>query len=461
MITSTCISSAGENFFPGQTCGSITACTSAVPIITGCCEPPVEVSGSCQREVTPEGCMLPGSTFHKYKNCNIIPACVARESSAGGVTITTTIVEPTKPAIEFTPEIPLPNFLGGPITGTTFAQYLRAVFIYFIGAICILAVVMVTYGGVKWVAAAGNAARINDAREVINNAIIGLVIALTSWLLLSTIDPRLRQFEGIGIKPISGILLDFYETLQKDVGVTYQCLSQIVSSDPDFVCRDCTGSADCQTKCAKKFNSWINKAARDYKVDPMLMKAIMQAESPKIGITPKPGTKAQFGQYFGAYYSGPTFKNSNGKYASSAHGIVQFTAGTLLLALPRVNGGVMPSVCNKKEAELIGADKGLIRECADWLDANLEKQIRMQAAHIDWLSTKCHAGDSLTQIAGAYKQGQGYCLNPTALSKSAMADAEAYAREVQKNYYDQCHKSKSITEEERPGPSITDPTLKM
>lgn len=102
--------------------------------------------------------------------------------------------------IRFTPEITIPNFGGNgevTVTGQTIAEYIRAVFIYFIWGVGILAVVMITYGGVRWVAAAGNAARINDARETVNNAIIGLIIALTSVLLLNIINPNLTKFVGL------------------------------------------------------------------------------------------------------------------------------------------------------------------------------------------------------------------------------------------------------------------------
>ncbi len=102
--------------------------------------------------------------------------------------------------IRFTPEVVIPNFGGNgeiTVTGQTIAQYIRAVFIYFIWGVGILATVMIVYGGVRWVAAAGNAARINDARETVNNAIIGLIIALTSVLLLNIINPDLTRFKGL------------------------------------------------------------------------------------------------------------------------------------------------------------------------------------------------------------------------------------------------------------------------
>jgi len=110
----------------------------------------------------------------------------------------TTTPATTEP-VTFTPEIAIPGLFSGEtiITGTTILSYVRAIFILFIWSVGILAVVMVIYGGIKWVAAAGNPGRINDARDVVNNAVIGVIIALTSIVLLNTINPNLVDIRGI------------------------------------------------------------------------------------------------------------------------------------------------------------------------------------------------------------------------------------------------------------------------
>jgi hypothetical protein len=96
----------------------------------------------------------------------------------------------------FTPEIPLPGLFDKaeqPVDNTLLANYIKAIFIYFIWVVGIVAVVMVIYGGVRWVAAAGNAGRIKEARDIIDNAVIGVIIALTSVVLLNIINPKLTQ----------------------------------------------------------------------------------------------------------------------------------------------------------------------------------------------------------------------------------------------------------------------------
>ena len=52
---------------------------------------------------------------------------------------------PSTRPIDFTPQVPIPGFEGGSVTGTTFGEYIRAFYIFFIGVIGILATVMAMY----------------------------------------------------------------------------------------------------------------------------------------------------------------------------------------------------------------------------------------------------------------------------------------------------------------------------
>lgn len=62
---------------------------------------------------------------------------------------------------------------------------------FIIGVIAVLAFIMITVGGFKWIMAAGNAATIQDAKTTITSAVSGLVLALLSYLILQTINPNL------------------------------------------------------------------------------------------------------------------------------------------------------------------------------------------------------------------------------------------------------------------------------
>jgi hypothetical protein len=73
---------------------------------------------------------------------------------------------------------------------TDFLTYLGGIYRLGIAMAVILAVVYITYGGFQYVLSASIGAKEN-ARETIQNALIGLVLALTSYLILQTINPSL------------------------------------------------------------------------------------------------------------------------------------------------------------------------------------------------------------------------------------------------------------------------------
>lgn len=62
----------------------------------------------------------------------------------------------------------------------------------------ILAMAMIVLAGFQWVTAYGNPSKIEDARDRIFNAIIGLILALAAWLILNTINPELVKPRFLG-----------------------------------------------------------------------------------------------------------------------------------------------------------------------------------------------------------------------------------------------------------------------
>ncbi len=84
-------------------------------------------------------------------------------------------------------------------------QYIAAIYKYVVGVVGILAGIMIVIGGAIWLTAGGSAERVTLARSFIKNALTGLVIALTSYLLLYTINPDLVKFEAMKLKVIERI----------------------------------------------------------------------------------------------------------------------------------------------------------------------------------------------------------------------------------------------------------------
>lgn len=70
-------------------------------------------------------------------------------------------------------------------------QYVQAWFNYLVGAIGIIAVVMVMWGGIKWIASGGNSSQIEEAKGKIKNAVVGIVLLLGAYTIFKTVNPQL------------------------------------------------------------------------------------------------------------------------------------------------------------------------------------------------------------------------------------------------------------------------------
>lgn len=146
-------------------------------------------------------------------------------------------------ALTFTPEIPIFNLFKDTITitGTSLGDYIRVIFVAFIWVVGILATVMVVYGGIRWVAAAGNAGRIKEARDTVDSAVIGLIIALASVVLLNIINPSLTKFNGLTLKGVEKELLSERASRPQKFGsgtaVTgdYQTIANRVRAHPEWI----------------------------------------------------------------------------------------------------------------------------------------------------------------------------------------------------------------------------------
>ncbi|MGC9048745.1 MAG: hypothetical protein ACP5IX_00780 [Patescibacteria group bacterium] len=86
-------------------------------------------------------------------------------------------------------------------------EYIVAIYKWSVGAIAIIAVVMIMIGGFQWLMAGGNVGIISDAKSRITYAVIGLILILGSNLVLSSINPNLTIFKPLIIGKIERIEL--------------------------------------------------------------------------------------------------------------------------------------------------------------------------------------------------------------------------------------------------------------
>ncbi len=69
-------------------------------------------------------------------------------------------------------------------------------FYYFIiGIAGLSAFVMLVWGGVQYLTSAGNPTATSDAKDRIKSALLGLLLILTSWLILQVINPDLTTLK--------------------------------------------------------------------------------------------------------------------------------------------------------------------------------------------------------------------------------------------------------------------------
>ena len=85
---------------------------------------------------------------------------------------------------------PLVRIPGLPATGeVNLSMYLVGIYNFLLSIVGIVAVMMLIVGGMRYITAAGNSAAIGDAKDIIQNAIVGLLLALLSWVFIATINP--------------------------------------------------------------------------------------------------------------------------------------------------------------------------------------------------------------------------------------------------------------------------------
>ena len=87
----------------------------------------------------------------------------------------------------------------GKCTINWIGEYIGALYRYGVGLAVILAVIMIMLGGFMWLMSAGSPDKVGRAKEYITGALTGMFLALFSFLILYTINPRLVSLEGLSI----------------------------------------------------------------------------------------------------------------------------------------------------------------------------------------------------------------------------------------------------------------------
>ena len=80
-------------------------------------------------------------------------------------------------------------------------EYIKYLFIFGLSAITFVALAQMMIGGITYILAAGNVAKVDDAKDTIKQALLGLGLLLVSYLLLRTINPDLVNLRSPTLVP--------------------------------------------------------------------------------------------------------------------------------------------------------------------------------------------------------------------------------------------------------------------
>jgi len=179
----------------------------------------------------------------------VIPA--SAPSTGGTMTITpnsnggqnVTILQPNGSTVSGTIPANTPSSASGgyqplsPITGpdgtvlngsTNFSGYLQAIYRIGIGLCFVLGVIMFTWAGIEYIVSESMNTK-GDAKNRMTNALIGLAIALVSYILLNTINPDILTMQGFEVTSPGNITDDYVAPNQSS---PTPASSQIHPADP-------------------------------------------------------------------------------------------------------------------------------------------------------------------------------------------------------------------------------------
>lgn len=117
------------------------------------------------------------------------------------------------PTVTFSDAILGTNTLGEPTVKSSFlGEYVSGVYVYLIGISTSIAIVMIMISGLQWSLGGQSSEAIGKAKARIKNAVTGLVLLLSTYLILITVNPNLILF-----KPIELVLILEKEEEEDDV----------------------------------------------------------------------------------------------------------------------------------------------------------------------------------------------------------------------------------------------------
>ncbi|MBI2551282.1 hypothetical protein HYV73_02965 [Candidatus Uhrbacteria bacterium] len=188
----------------------------------GVCEPSVQPDApACT-----DNCLaLSGGHYDRVEtapNTSNSKAVQLEASCAGyGQTVAESIVDQTKPkpiVPSFIPpslNVPIPNLnfsaivdKGGSLQINFIGEYFKAVYEYLLGISLVVATVMFIIGGFQYTLSALASSQAAKGKERMKQAAIGVVLLMSTYLILYTVNPSLVFFKPLNLSKVAGILIE-------------------------------------------------------------------------------------------------------------------------------------------------------------------------------------------------------------------------------------------------------------
>jgi hypothetical protein len=177
----------------------------------------------------------------------------------------------TKPPVQFVPQISVGSeYVKGSsynIDASSIGMYIKAIYKYAIGIVGILAAVVLMFGGLLWLTAGGNTNQVGEAKAWIGASLTGLLIALCSFMIMATINPKLVEVNPIDTPPIAATLITTgnLTPAQIDQGLQENCPAG-GQYDPITKKFNCTGSGT-HKECKRHDSITNNGTVTAYKCE--------------------------------------------------------------------------------------------------------------------------------------------------------------------------------------------------
>ncbi len=87
-------------------------------------------------------------------------------------------------------EMPFPGWEGQCVDKISFSSFTQKLFNFIVAFIVGIGLIAVVAGGYFYMTAGGNAAQVGTAKAIISSALLGIVLALTAYIVLNTVSPQ-------------------------------------------------------------------------------------------------------------------------------------------------------------------------------------------------------------------------------------------------------------------------------